>query len=108
MNTTNGTTVQQGSFIMNGRMWYTSLGHTIDIWRDATFQAHIKGGIDWVLETETPASPLNATGIPVAGAASTVSASPAPAPPSSGQSSSNTSKIVMYTLLISTLLASFV
>ena len=69
MNSTDGTTVEQGSFVANGRMWYTALGHTIEIWRDPIFQAHIKGGIDWVLETEGTAAVDNSTGVPIAPAA---------------------------------------
>lgn len=42
---------------------YTSLGHGSEIWRDVTFQSHIRGGIDWVLANgtmpERPAPPTD-------------------------------------------------
>ncbi len=37
-----------------GRSWYTSLGHTNQTWNEATFQAHILGGIDWALAMTSP------------------------------------------------------
>lgn len=106
MNATNGTEVEEGSFVANGRMWYTSLGHTIDIWRDATFQAHVQGGIDWVLAQNTTAEATAATGIPVAGIAPSPSAGHL-----SGSSSAraraclNMPKRVMLSLFACTLLA---
>jgi type 1 glutamine amidotransferase len=37
----------------NGRSFYTSLGHRDDIWStDATFRAHVTGGIRWALGIE--------------------------------------------------------
>ncbi len=30
-----------------GRAWYTGLGHTADSYREATFLAHLLGGIQW-------------------------------------------------------------
>lgn len=35
-----------------GRQFYTSLGHRDDIWASATYQAHLLGGIKWVLGLE--------------------------------------------------------
>jgi hypothetical protein len=32
-----------------GRVFYTSLGHREDIWRDPVFQSVLHGGIDWAL-----------------------------------------------------------
>lgn len=105
MNATNGTTVQQGSFVANGRMWYTALGHTIEIWQDPTFQAHIKGGIDWVLETESSVTPSNSTGVPAAGVAASQPTSSAPS--SSAGGASGTSAKVVLSLCICTILAAF-
>ena len=37
-----------------GRSFYTSLGHRDDIWStDATFRAHVTGGIRWALGLES-------------------------------------------------------
>lgn len=36
-----------------GRSWYTSLGHLNSTWMDPTYQAHILGGIQWVLASTT-------------------------------------------------------
>jgi len=36
-----------------GRSWYTSLGHSIEIWSDELFMAHVLGGITWVLQSNT-------------------------------------------------------
>lgn len=33
-----------------GRMFYTSLGHTCELWEDPSFAAHVKGGIEWVIQ----------------------------------------------------------
>ncbi len=32
-----------------GKVFYTSLGHREDVWKDPTYQAHILGGIKWAL-----------------------------------------------------------
>jgi type 1 glutamine amidotransferase len=32
-----------------GRVFYTALGHRDEIWRDATYQQHVMGGIRWAL-----------------------------------------------------------
>jgi type 1 glutamine amidotransferase len=32
-----------------GRVFYTALGHEADVWRDARFQQHLLGGIQWAL-----------------------------------------------------------
>lgn len=55
-------------FVMPGRMWYTALGHTIEIWSDPLFVQHIQGGLNYTLGTER----LNAT------VTSDVSDAPAP------------------------------
>lgn len=52
-----GGIVEYGTFIMPGRMWYTALGHSSDIWQDDTFKQHVKGGIDWVLGIDEPYEP---------------------------------------------------
>lgn len=36
-----------------GRSWYTSLGHLNQTWQDDTFLAHILGGIQWTLASNT-------------------------------------------------------
>jgi type 1 glutamine amidotransferase len=36
-----------------GRMFYTSLGHLSETWQMPTIQAHIAGGISWVLQSPT-------------------------------------------------------
>lgn len=104
MNATNGTAVEQGSFVANGRMWYTSLGHTIEIWQDSIFQAHIRGGIDWVLEGEgsSPSVLTNTTGAPVAGAAVTNPSNAAST--SSACTSLGLTKLFALSLLACTLL----
>ncbi len=33
-----------------GRVFYTALGHREDVWQNSQYQAHILGGIRWVLE----------------------------------------------------------
>ncbi|KAN0063284.1 hypothetical protein ACQY0O_004448 [Thecaphora frezii] len=37
----------------DGRMWYTSLGHATETWRQNYFRGHIAGGIGWVLQSST-------------------------------------------------------
>lgn len=32
-----------------GRVFYTALGHEPDVWRDARFQQHLTGGIEWAI-----------------------------------------------------------
>ncbi len=32
-----------------GRQWYSALGHSPEVYKDATFRAHIRGGILWIL-----------------------------------------------------------
>lgn len=105
MNATNGTQIEDGSFVANGRMWYTSLGHTIEIWQDATFLAHIKGGIDWVLESEASGTEPdnNATGIPAAGVVASQPASASPT--SSGWRSPNLSAFLLVSLVAGAMLA---
>lgn len=44
----NGT--EPGAPRMTGRLWYTSLGHTSDTWREAQFLGHVKAGLQWALE----------------------------------------------------------
>ncbi|KAM0787958.1 hypothetical protein ACM66B_006162 [Microbotryomycetes sp. NB124-2] len=44
----NGTAASQGS--MTGRLWYTSLGHTIETWQSETHLAHVQAGIEWALQ----------------------------------------------------------
>jgi len=33
-----------------GRMFYTSLGHRVDVWKNPTYQEHVLGGILWALK----------------------------------------------------------
>jgi type 1 glutamine amidotransferase len=33
----------------SGRVFYTALGHRDELWREATYQQHVLGGIRWVL-----------------------------------------------------------
>jgi len=35
-----------------GRVFYTSLGHGIPVWKDAKYQEHLLGGIKWALKLE--------------------------------------------------------
>ncbi|BGP53190.1 hypothetical protein JCM8202_002745 [Rhodotorula sphaerocarpa] len=44
----NGTAATGG--VMPGRTWMTSLGHTIEIWKDPTHLAHVEAGLRWALE----------------------------------------------------------
>jgi type 1 glutamine amidotransferase len=39
-----------------GRVFYTALGHEAAVWRDARFQQHLAGGIQWA--TGSPSSSL--------------------------------------------------
>jgi type 1 glutamine amidotransferase len=44
-------TQEEGS----GRVFYTSLGHRDEVWRDPRYQQHLIGGITWATRTPTPA-----------------------------------------------------
>lgn len=33
-----------------GRQWYTALGHNPEFYKDPTFVAHLRGGIQWILD----------------------------------------------------------
>ncbi|KAK4050577.1 hypothetical protein OIO90_005044 [Microbotryomycetes sp. JL221] len=44
----NGTQSTAGQ--MTGRLWFTSLGHTIETWQSPTHLAHVQAGIDWALQ----------------------------------------------------------
>lgn len=33
-----------------GRVFYTSLGHRVDVWQNPTYQAHVLGGVLWALK----------------------------------------------------------
>lgn len=48
-------------FTMPGRMWYTSLGHTSEIWSDPMFRQHIQGGLDYTLGIQRDNSTASAT-----------------------------------------------
>jgi uncharacterized protein len=37
-----------------GRVFYTSLGHGEDVWRDPRYQQHLVGGIAWAMRVEAP------------------------------------------------------
>jgi type 1 glutamine amidotransferase len=37
-----------------GRVFYTSLGHRQEVWRDPRYQQHLIGGITWALRVTTP------------------------------------------------------
>jgi type 1 glutamine amidotransferase len=37
-----------------GRVFYTSLGHRAEVWRDPRYQQHIAGGIAWAMRQPTP------------------------------------------------------
>jgi type 1 glutamine amidotransferase len=39
-----------------GRVFYTSLGHRDEVWRDPRYQQHLIGGITWALRLPTPAA----------------------------------------------------
>jgi type 1 glutamine amidotransferase len=39
-----------------GRVFYTSLGHRDEVWRDPRYQQHLIGGITWAMRTPTPAA----------------------------------------------------
>lgn len=43
-------TSQSSSEPACGRMFYTSLGHTKELWQDGDFLHHLKGGIEWVID----------------------------------------------------------
>jgi type 1 glutamine amidotransferase len=110
MNSMNGTQSVQGSFVANGRMWYTSLGHTIEIWQDPTFQSHIKGGIDWVLEgsnqtASNATSGNNVTAVaPVNAAGSSTAGPTGSALPGSGLPRAAMLSLIACTLLLSVIL----
>ncbi|KAK4052102.1 hypothetical protein OIV83_002396 [Microbotryomycetes sp. JL201] len=62
VNLGNGTDASTGT--MTGRLWFTSLGHTIETWQSETHLAHVRAGIEWalqgtnnqMLQTSTPGS----------------------------------------------------
>lgn len=33
----------------NGRVFYTALGHREEVWQDARYRQHVRGGLEWVL-----------------------------------------------------------
>jgi hypothetical protein len=39
-----------------GRVFYTSLGHRNEVWRDPRYQQHLVGGIAWAMREQVPAS----------------------------------------------------
>lgn len=41
-----------------GRVFYTSLGHRDEVWRDPRFQQHLIGGITWAMQIPVPATSL--------------------------------------------------
>jgi hypothetical protein len=91
-------------------MWYTSLGHTIEIWQDPTFQSHIKGGIDWVLEgsnqtASNATSGNNVTAVaPVNAAGSSTAGPTGSALPGSGLPRAAMLSLIACTLLLSVIL----
>ena len=36
----------------NGRVFYTALGHRTEVWQSPEYQAHLAGGIKWILGLE--------------------------------------------------------
>ncbi|CAL1716023.1 unnamed protein product [Somion occarium] len=46
-----GAGVEEGG--IQGRSFYTSLGHTNETWQDDLFLSHVMGGISWVLQSNT-------------------------------------------------------
>ncbi|KAI0366292.1 class I glutamine amidotransferase-like protein [Pilatotrama ljubarskyi] len=79
-----------------GRSFYTSLGHLNETWHDPLFMAHVMGGIQWALQSNTTrafnpdAKVGNATSSPSSSASSTRGTATS-SPPSSSSTSGGTS-----------------
>lgn len=81
-----------------GRSFYTSLGHLNESWQDQTFLAHVLGGVQWALQSNTTRS-VNPNGQVGNGATvttgSTSNAVPSPSPSSpSSASNSGVSRLI--------------